>query len=243
MTWPMIWQWQWEHDKVSHSIDHVSAEVLCKRAQEVNHPHCICDLCSCGTLKSMRHDQLCSMGIIWENRQLLLAWNTTISSKKTIISLNVLWFRGCIDATSLHRCNLLHRCNFECCVSFCLIQTCKVEEIESGRDKTLNPNPQLMNNRIATCHSGIISPTIKWYNMALSREYHRVSEMNRIMRDHLDFLCDVEIEEELTEPAALPKRIIRDRMNPLEFRPLEQLREYPRWGKKLQTMKKKLNAV
>ena len=64
--------------------------------------------------------------------------------------------------------------------------------------------------------------------MALSREYHRVSEMNRIMRDHLDFLCDVEIEEELTEPAALPKRIIRDRMNPLEFRPLEQLKEYPR---------------
>ena len=57
--------------------------------------------------------------------------------------------------------------------------------------------------------------------MALSREYHRVSEMNRIMRDHLDFLCDVEIEEELTEPAALPKRIIRDRMNPLELRPLE----------------------
>ena len=55
--------------------------------------------------------------------------------------------------------------------------------------------------------------------MALSREYHRVSEMNRIMRDHLDFLCDVEIEEELTEPAALPKRIIRDRMNPQELRP------------------------
>ena len=41
------------------------------------------------------------------------------------------------------------------------------------------------------------------------------------MRDHLDFLCNVEIEEELTEPAALPKRIIRDRMNPLELRPLE----------------------
>ena len=57
--------------------------------------------------------------------------------------------------------------------------------------------------------------------MALSREYHRVSEMNRIMRDHLDFLCNVEIEEELTEPDALPKRIIRDRMNPLELRPLE----------------------
>ena len=141
--------------------------------------------------------------------------------KNWYFSPNFLWFRGYIDATSLHRCNLLHWCNFECCVSFCLIQTCKVEEIESGRDKTLNPNPQLMNNRIATCHSGIISPTIKWYNMALSREYHRVSEMNRIMRDHLDFLCDVEIEEELTEPAALPKRIIRDRMNPLELRPLE----------------------
>ena len=41
------------------------------------------------------------------------------------------------------------------------------------------------------------------------------------MRDHLDFLCNVEIEEELTEPDALPKRIIRDRMNPLELRPLE----------------------
>ena len=71
--------------------------------------------------------------------------------KNAIYSPNFLWFRGCIDATSLHRCNLLHRCNFECCVSFCLIQTCKVEEIESGRDKTLNPNPQLMNNRIAPC--------------------------------------------------------------------------------------------
>ena len=184
---------------------------------------------------------VCSLALQWLNAH-WVGWSFSMGGRGPN-SPNFLWFRGCIDATSLHRCNLLHRCNFECCVSFCLIQTCKVEEIESGRDKTLNPNPQLMNNRIATCHSGIISPTIKWYNMALSREYHRVSEMNRIMRDHLDFLCDVEIEEELTEPAALPKRIIRDRMNPLEFRPLEQLREYPWWGKKLQTMKKKLNAV
>ena len=61
--------------------------------------------------------------------------------------------------------------------------------------------------------------------MALSREYHRVSEMNRIMRDHLDFLFDVEIEEEPIEPAALPKRIIRDRMNPLELRPLSSDRQ------------------
>ena len=123
-------------------------------------------------------------------RSRMVRWRCGQVESQRVHSPNVLWFRGCIDATSLHRCNLLHRCNFECCVSFCLIQTCKVEEIESGRDKTLNPNPQLMNNRIATCHSGIISPTIKWYNMALSREYHRVSEMNRIMRDYLDFLCD-----------------------------------------------------
>ena len=41
-----------------------------------------------------------------------------------ISSPNVLWFRVCIDATSLHRYTLLHWCNFECCVSFCLIQTC-----------------------------------------------------------------------------------------------------------------------
>ena len=48
--------------------------------------------------------------------------------------------------------------------------------------------------------------------MSLFRDLLRVSEINRIMRDRLDFICDVEIDESLIEPAEL---------NPLDMRPLE----------------------
>ena len=45
---------------------------------------------------------------------------------------------------------------------------------------------------------------------------------NRIRRKHLDFVVDVEIAESILEPAELPRRIFKDRMNPLEsMRPLE----------------------
>ena len=43
-----------------------------------------------------------------------------------------------------------------------------------------------------------------------------------IRREHLDFVVDVEIAESILEPAELPRRIFKDRMNPLEsMRPLE----------------------
>ena len=48
--------------------------------------------------------------------------------------------------------------------------------------------------------------------MSLFRDLLRVSEIDRIMRDRLDFICDVEIDESLIEPAEL---------NPLDMRPLE----------------------
>ena len=48
--------------------------------------------------------------------------------------------------------------------------------------------------------------------MSLFRDLLRVSEINRIMSDQLDFICDVEIDESLIEPAEL---------NPLDMRPLE----------------------
>ena len=48
--------------------------------------------------------------------------------------------------------------------------------------------------------------------MSLFRDLLRVLEINRIMRDRLDFICDVEIDESLIEPAEL---------NPLDMRPLE----------------------
>ena len=45
--------------------------------------------------------------------------------------------------------------------------------------------------------------------MALSKDLLRVCEVNRIMLDHLDFHCDLEVDEELIEPA-MPRRIIKD---------------------------------
>ena len=52
--------------------------------------------------------------------------------------------------------------------------------------------------------------------MSLSKELLRVCEANRIRREHLDFVVDVEIAESILEPAELPRRIFKDRMNPLE---------------------------
>ena len=57
--------------------------------------------------------------------------------------------------------------------------------------------------------------------MALSKDLLRVCEVNRIMKDHLDFMCDVEIDEVSIEPAELPRRIFKDRLNPLDMRPSE----------------------
>ena len=58
--------------------------------------------------------------------------------------------------------------------------------------------------------------------MSLSKELLRVCEANRIRMDHLDFVIDVEVAESIMEPARLPRRIFKDRMNPLEsMRPLE----------------------
>ena len=57
--------------------------------------------------------------------------------------------------------------------------------------------------------------------MALSKDLLRVCEVNRIMLDHLDFHCDLEVDEELIEPAEIPRRIIKDRLNPFDLRPLE----------------------
>ena len=58
--------------------------------------------------------------------------------------------------------------------------------------------------------------------MSLSKELLRVCEANRIRREHLDFVVDVEIAESILEPAELPRRIFKDRMNPLKsMRPLE----------------------
>ena len=41
------------------------------------------------------------------------------------------------------------------------------------------------------------------------------------MRDRLDFICDVEVDESMYEPAELPRRVIKDRFNPFDMRPLE----------------------
>ena len=57
--------------------------------------------------------------------------------------------------------------------------------------------------------------------MSLSKELLRVCEVNRIMMSHLDFHIDLEVDEELIEPAELPRRIIKDRLNPFDLRPLE----------------------
>ena len=43
--------------------------------------------------------------------------------------------------------------------------------------------------------------------MSLCRDLLRVSEINRIMRDRLDFICDVEVDESMYEPAELPRRV------------------------------------
>ena len=42
--------------------------------------------------------------------------------------------------------------------------------------------------------------------MALSKELLRVCEVNRIMKDYFDFMCDVETDELSTETVALPLR-------------------------------------
>ena len=41
------------------------------------------------------------------------------------------------------------------------------------------------------------------------------------MKDYRDFMCDVEIDELSIEPAALPRRVFEDRMNPFDMRPHE----------------------
>jgi hypothetical protein len=49
-----------------------------------------------------------------------------------------------------------------------------------------------------------------------------MSEANRLIADHLEFVLDVEEDEEEFGPSQLPRRILKDRENPLEsMRPLE----------------------
>ena len=54
--------------------------------------------------------------------------------------------------------------------------------------------------------------------MALSKDLLRVCEVNRIMLDHLDFHCDLEVDEELIEPDEIPRKIIKDRLNPSDLK-------------------------
>jgi hypothetical protein len=49
-----------------------------------------------------------------------------------------------------------------------------------------------------------------------------MSEANRLVADHLEFVLDVEEDEEEFGPSELPRRILKDCENPLEsMRPLE----------------------
>jgi hypothetical protein len=58
--------------------------------------------------------------------------------------------------------------------------------------------------------------------MNFTKELMLMSEANRLVADHLEFVLDVEEDEEEFGPSQLPRRILKDRENPLEsMRPLE----------------------
>jgi hypothetical protein len=58
--------------------------------------------------------------------------------------------------------------------------------------------------------------------MIFTKELMLMSEANRLVADHLEFVLDVEEDEEEFGPSQLPRRILKDRENPLEsMRPLE----------------------
>jgi hypothetical protein len=58
--------------------------------------------------------------------------------------------------------------------------------------------------------------------MSFNRDLLRVSETNRILADHVEFHLDLEEAEAEFGPTTLPRRILKDRENPLEsMRPVE----------------------
>jgi hypothetical protein len=58
--------------------------------------------------------------------------------------------------------------------------------------------------------------------MDFTKELMLMSEANRLIGDHLEFVLDIEEDEEQFGPSQLPRRILKDRENPLEsMRPLE----------------------
>jgi hypothetical protein len=58
--------------------------------------------------------------------------------------------------------------------------------------------------------------------MDFTKELMLMSKANRLIGDHLEFVLDIEEDEEQFGPSQLPRRILKDRENPLEsMRPLE----------------------
>jgi hypothetical protein len=58
--------------------------------------------------------------------------------------------------------------------------------------------------------------------MTYYRELLHISETNRILADHVEFELDLEEIEAELGPATMPRRILKDRENPLEsMRPVE----------------------
>jgi hypothetical protein len=58
--------------------------------------------------------------------------------------------------------------------------------------------------------------------MDFTKELMLMSEANRLVADHLEFVLDVEEDEEEFGSCQLPRRILKDRENPLEsMQPLE----------------------
>jgi hypothetical protein len=58
--------------------------------------------------------------------------------------------------------------------------------------------------------------------MDFTKELMLMSADNRIIGDHLEFVLDLEEDEDEFGPSSLPRRILKDRDNPLEsMRPIE----------------------
>jgi hypothetical protein len=58
--------------------------------------------------------------------------------------------------------------------------------------------------------------------MDFTKELMLMSAANRIIGDHLEFVLDLEEDEDEFGPSSLPRRILKDRDNPLEsMRPIE----------------------
>jgi hypothetical protein len=58
--------------------------------------------------------------------------------------------------------------------------------------------------------------------MNFTKELMLMSATNRLVADHLEFVLDLEEDEDEFGPSQLPRRILKDRENPLEsMRPLE----------------------